>query len=384
MMQVGATLWAGDPPAACLLLQRFSEGQPPEHPASFTPTYRLGLLAFMQAVQGRHLDGAHEMAKQALAGEVPRGRLRSTESQFAWLALGLTSLARADISAARSSLEEVRQATLVNPNPNIAATVEITLARVELAVGDIPAARRNLAAARQLLSQYPGMLLVTTLAAAAQVEVELACGSVNAAREVLTRQTTGVGSALDVLVLSNARVLLAEGAYEKAMYVVAPLLEAPGVSGVGAWLVVSRAEERLRHDALSIEACARAIDIAADPGLLHPFLQPLSWLASDLRRHARIVATHQDFVTRALALATTPWDQGLAEHVHTNAATLTERELSVLLHLPTMSSNTEIAAALNISMNTVKQHLKSSYRKLGVGTRRDAVRVARDRGLLHH
>lgn len=103
---------------------------------------------------------------------------------------------------------------------------------------------------------------------------------------------------------------------------------------------------------------------------------------SFLHRHAKVVATHHDFVRRVLALASAPLAQEVAEPITTNATSLTERELSVLLHLPTMSSNTEIAAALSISTNTVKQHLKASYRKLGVGTRRDAVRVARDRGLL--
>ena len=55
---------------------------------------------------------------------------------------------------------------------------------------------------------------------------------------------------------------------------------------------------------------------------------------------------------------------------------LTERERSVLAFLPTLSSNLEIAQALGISVNTVKQHLKSINSKLGVSSRRDAVRVA--------
>ena len=61
---------------------------------------------------------------------------------------------------------------------------------------------------------------------------------------------------------------------------------------------------------------------------------------------------------------------------------LTDREVSVLVHLPTMSSNVEIADALGISVNTVKQHLKAINRKLGVSSRRDAVRVARRFGLM--
>jgi LuxR family maltose regulon positive regulatory protein len=61
---------------------------------------------------------------------------------------------------------------------------------------------------------------------------------------------------------------------------------------------------------------------------------------------------------------------------------LTERELAVLRQLPTMKSNREIAAEMYFSVNTVKTHLKSVYRKLGVNRRRAAVEEARARSLL--
>ena len=61
---------------------------------------------------------------------------------------------------------------------------------------------------------------------------------------------------------------------------------------------------------------------------------------------------------------------------------LTERELTVLRLLPTMMSNSEIAADLFFSVNTVKTHLKSIYRKLEVGRRRDAVQRARELSLI--
>jgi LuxR family maltose regulon positive regulatory protein len=47
-----------------------------------------------------------------------------------------------------------------------------------------------------------------------------------------------------------------------------------------------------------------------------------------------------------------------------------------------MMSTQEIAADLHVSVNTVKTHLKSLYRKLGVGRRTEAVRRARELGLL--
>jgi LuxR family maltose regulon positive regulatory protein len=47
-----------------------------------------------------------------------------------------------------------------------------------------------------------------------------------------------------------------------------------------------------------------------------------------------------------------------------------------------MKSNREIAAEMYFSVNTVKTHLKSVYRKLGVNRRRAAVEEARARSLL--
>lgn len=61
---------------------------------------------------------------------------------------------------------------------------------------------------------------------------------------------------------------------------------------------------------------------------------------------------------------------------------LTDRELAVLRRLTGDGSAREIAADLYVSHNTVKTQMRSIYRKLGVATREEAVRRARERGLL--
>jgi LuxR family maltose regulon positive regulatory protein len=61
---------------------------------------------------------------------------------------------------------------------------------------------------------------------------------------------------------------------------------------------------------------------------------------------------------------------------------LTDRELDVLRLLPGRLSQREVAEALYVSLNTVKTHTKSIYRKLGVDARDDAVERARELGVL--
>ena len=61
---------------------------------------------------------------------------------------------------------------------------------------------------------------------------------------------------------------------------------------------------------------------------------------------------------------------------------LTEREIAVLRLLAGELSRREIADALYVSLDTVKTHIRGIYRKLGAGTREDAVADARRRGLI--
>jgi DNA-binding NarL/FixJ family response regulator len=61
---------------------------------------------------------------------------------------------------------------------------------------------------------------------------------------------------------------------------------------------------------------------------------------------------------------------------------LTEREQQVLLQASRGATDKEIAAALNISLNTVKTHIRNILAKLHVRTRREAARAAQAKGLL--
>jgi len=102
---------------------------------------------------------------------------------------------------------------------------------------------------------------------------------------------------------------------------------------------------------------------------------PIPPAASGAVRAVRTARTPADApgASRAVAIATTT--EVLVEP-------LTDREFEVLGLLASGFSNEEIAAALFVSLNTVKTHLKNIFGKLGVTSRLQATVRAGHLGLL--
>ena len=83
---------------------------------------------------------------------------------------------------------------------------------------------------------------------------------------------------------------------------------------------------------------------------------------------------------KPLALASGPAAAGPATPIV--VACLSDREREVLQHASEMLGTAEIAAEMFVSVNTVKSHLKSVFRKLGVASRNEAIRRARQLQLI--
>lgn len=120
-----------------------------------------------------------------------------------------------------------------------------------------------------------------------------------------------------------------------------------------------------------------------------PFLRTGEWLRAVLRRDPELAGPHQRLLG-PIRLAPTPASTSAAdagtrtgtEQEPVTVERLSARELDVLRHLAEMMTTEEIAVELCLSLNTVKTHLKSIYRKLGVTRRGEAVRRARRLSLL--
>jgi ATP/maltotriose-dependent transcriptional regulator MalT len=111
-----------------------------------------------------------------------------------------------------------------------------------------------------------------------------------------------------------------------------------------------------------------------------------------LARAARAEADGAGHLERAVRLAEPErfasvfWEEqapsGTTRPAPPGPAALSARELVVLRRLGGEGSSAQIASELFISRNTLKSHVKAIYRKLGVGSREEAVASARRLGLL--
>jgi LuxR family transcriptional regulator, maltose regulon positive regulatory protein len=112
-------------------------------------------------------------------------------------------------------------------------------------------------------------------------------------------------------------------------------------------------------------------------GWRHPYIEIAAAIAPVLEAERRRITSYGEQVIELLAsLRRQPVYGGQLPDP------LSVRELEILQYLPTPLDQRELCSALFISRNTLKTHLRSTYRKLGVQTRREAVLRAESLGIL--
>jgi LuxR family maltose regulon positive regulatory protein len=180
-----------------------------------------------------------------------------------------------------------------------------------------------------------------------------------------------------------ARLLVAQERPGDALALLARLLHAGEEGGrAGSVLDVLVGQSLAFHatgDVTSaLAALDRAVELAKPEGYVRLFLDEGPSMASLLKRAAAGRAASDAMTTLANAFAAprrVPPHQELVEP-------LSERELEVLRLLESDLDGPGIASELIVSLNTVRTHTKNIYAKLGVNSRRAAVRRAAELGLL--
>jgi LuxR family transcriptional regulator, maltose regulon positive regulatory protein len=331
----------------------------------------LALLDYLDGWLGR----AERKALAAVSEMERVGLPQPSGSGIGQLVLAAVAVDRHELGRAQALLDEPARLPTGTHDPVPAAGRALTTARLLLARGRTQAA---VAAADPDVSAAVASPWATSQEALVTSAAHLAEGRPDAAAEVLQ----GVSADQPACAVEAAAIQLATGRTGAAIDLLdgirAGSRAGPAVT-VRATLVRAQAAEGAGDTATARRLVAHALLDARRERLRRPFLDAGAWL----RPLLATAPLHE------LAGWLTPGPQRQGEKPPPEAqppplvaVELSARERDVLERLARMMSTEEVAADLYVSVNTVKTHLKSVYRKLAVNRRGDAVRRARDLRLL--
>ncbi|MFE3113261.1 LuxR C-terminal-related transcriptional regulator [Kitasatospora indigofera] len=413
-------LWSGDPGAArAALLAAVAEAPGAEHPERYEP---LGLLALVELLGGA-VGPAERRARQALAEAGTWEAEGTGRAAIAHLVLAWIALERGDPAVVRSHARRVPAAEagavaggavaggamdggavdsgagdggvvdsgagesgavdggapVVGPGPGgdplrivLGAVVR---ARFALRNGDPRRALAVLAAA-----EHPGAAgepspWARGLIAPVAAEALVAAGAAGAAVGLLP-----AGEARSPeLALATARARFAAGDRGAAARALPGTPAGPPATVTRILLLKAEAGAADGDDRTAAHLLTRALATARPDRLRGPFLEAGPWLAAFLRRRPDLTAGH-GWLPEPLRRPAAPVP-GPAEDAPP-VEPLSRREREVLERVAQLMSTQEVAADLQLSVNTVKTHLKSINRKLCTSRRTEAVRRARRLHLL--
>ncbi|MGH3941857.1 MAG: response regulator transcription factor [Pseudonocardiaceae bacterium] len=296
------------------------------------------------------------------------------------VAQGWIALQRYQLADARRVLDQTDVA-LLESHPWTAAVRELVSAQIALVQGQdrrVVEVLRGSRAARSIPSWLAHRMMIM------ESRAYTAMGAPVAAWQAAIR--AGGSHTADGAV-ALARAQLSAGHPVAAAGTLRPTLaEAVTVRSevrVEAWLLHTQSCYGAGDPARGRRSLDRALRLGDRERVRLPFAECLSWPRS-------VLGSDRD-LTRQYARLLEPLRIGVVQcHEHGGptaqgpllAGKLSERELEVLRHLAQMRTSEEIATEMFVSINTVKTHLKSIYRKLAVSRRGDAVRRAHQLELL--
>ncbi|MFF3884130.1 LuxR C-terminal-related transcriptional regulator [Streptomyces sp. NPDC001914] len=375
-----AQLWAGRLDAARISLSAVT--QVDDGPSTASPRHEsLGRLALIDLLCGRP-GRAESHARAAVAGAERSGLPPPARTGVAQLVLAAVAVDRDDLAAAQTHLDQATASSAVAHDPVATAGLALVRSRMLLAKGHPKEALRVLEELKRLPHGVEPSPWVGERAALAMSTAYLALGEPLAAMDVLVEE----GATGPEATAAAARARLATGDREAARALLdalpAEMDEGPAVA-VRVLLARAQTADALGDDSTAQRLVARALRTARPEHLRRPFLETGPWLRTFVR-HRPVLAQGHEWLPEAAAVRATGQDPRTGRDTVCELVIepLSEREQEVLERLAQMMSRDEIAADLHLSVNTVKTHLKSVYRKLAATRRGEAVRRARDLHLL--
>ncbi|MBB2941264.1 LuxR family maltose regulon positive regulatory protein [Actinoplanes lutulentus] len=314
---------------------------------AITAESHLALIAYFRG----SLREAERRACEAYAQAEALDVTGSIQVTAAYLALALVEVERDRHVEAQVLLRNAQRSVADPPEATLAVVSVLVRAHLALALGDVAAVAAALRQAREDAGPSLRAPLLSRWLNAVQCEIDLANGE--PARVVERLGEVAGPSPAEQVLLGRAHLALGHGTDDLHQVLTGNDPFAAVTAGIAIALAAEARNDSARGEAVrGTAAAARAVALADQEGIIRPFR-----------------------VLGAGHLRKPEPDSILAEP-------LTEREIEVLQFLPSVLTASEIAVELAVSVNTIKAHLRSIYRKLGAARRREAVTRANNLNLL--
>jgi LuxR family maltose regulon positive regulatory protein len=342
----------------------------------------LGHLALVEALRGRlgQAAGLATRATAALPGDEDP-RLAGHPSPAALVALALVHLERNQLREARTRLQQADAALGATPDKLTATVAYLVAATGGLAEGRPGTATEMVARAR---SAWTVPAWLDQRLSWVESRAHSALGCTRAALAAAER--AGRDDSPEVAV-TLAHAWTAAGDRDNARRALDPVLAdrdgAPEQVRLHAWLADARISYYGGDSARGRRSLASALRLAQRNQLRLPFALERGWIEPVLQADDWLAGIHQHLLGPARRDDRPPVSPGTSQKALISVVeSLTEREREVLRHYTSLASRAEVASQMYISVNTLKSHLKSIYRKLDTTRRSEAVRRARQLELI--
>lgn len=375
-----ATLRRGDLTRARKALTTAAGLEPAGRFASFRADC-LGYLAVVDALGG-YLSRAGRTAVESLTSASEAGH----RSAAAHVALAFVALEHYELKTAREHVSSAVSCSSLSTDPIAGTLLEGVVAGLDRASGHPQQALDRLEAAATAAGPTDPWLadrlsLEVARLNAASGRAELALDELAAVQE---RQSQSPEASV-VAAAAHAEL----GRQATADDLLALTREGrPALPVQVSSLLVEVAQEVRRPAPVRARAVLeRSLGLAASEGLRRPFFEAGPAVQRLLSSDPRLVLEHP-WLSHHKPPPPRPGSgyrgkvaRAAAEAGPDLVETLTPKELEVLGHLEELLTTEEIAVKMFVSVNTVRTHVRSILRKLGVTRRNAAVRKARELGL---
>ena len=341
----------------------------------------LGYLAILACCSG-DLDRATSLASRALRVAADAGIPVSDRSAAAQVALAYVDMERFDLRAATEHVRSAEHSDFIVGDPVPRTFLKIARARLQVAQGDRAGAVADVSRAAAGFVDQRNWLAERLRLELAHLEVtgehpESALSGIDGLAD-------GRAAAEAALVAAQAKLRLGDEAAAIELLVMACGDQSPVAVRASSWLVECGRQIRAGSPGRARDALGNALRIAAPTQLRRPFHEAPASVRHLLVGDPKLVADHAwlfEVGGRSMPRAPRTVPAAVAPR-SAPVESLTPKELEVLGHLAEMLTTEEIAAAMYISVNTVRTHVRNILRKLGVSRRNAAVRAARELELI--